>query len=118
MSKSDTRSFFLKLFSSRDRTPSTPKPTSCATAFQSVSILQGATACCASKNYARVRILAKHAPSLPLAKCDMQEQCHCRYVKHADRRTDARRLMDVAGMSAILFDSQERRQKAGRRKTD
>ena len=48
----------------------------------------------------------------------MQHQCHCRYVKHADRRTESRRLIDAIGMSALLFESQERRAKVGRRKND
>jgi hypothetical protein len=122
MSRSDTGSFLSKLFSSPDRssakvstkrdTPSAPTP------FQSVSILQGPKACCASKDLAKVRFLAKQAPALPLAKCAMQHQCHCRYVKHVDRRTESRRLIDVIGMSALLFESQERRAKVGRRKTD
>jgi hypothetical protein len=122
MSRSNTGSFFSKLFSSPDRssaklstkreTPSLPTP------FRSVSILQGPNACCASKDLAKVRFLSKQAPALPLAKCDMQHQCQCRYVKHADRRTESRRLIDAIGMSALLFESQERRAKVGRRKTD
>ena len=122
MTGSKTGSFFSKLFSSREHssaklgtkrdTPSSPA------AFRSASILQGPQACCASKELAKVRFLAKHAPALPLAKCTMQDGCHCRYVKHLDRRTEPRRLIDVAGMSALLFESEERRAKAGRRKTD
>src|SRR5688572_4270198 len=117
MSRSNTGSFFSKLFSSPDRSSAkvsskrdTPAP---AAAFQSVSILQGPNACCASKDLAKVRFLAKQAPMLPLAKCDMQHQCHCRYVKHTDRRTESRRLIDAIGMSALLFESQERRAKVG-----
>jgi hypothetical protein len=122
MSRSNTGSFFSKLFSSPDRSSAkvstkrdTPSP---AAAFQSVSILQGPNACCASKDLAKVRFLAKQAPTLPLAKCAMQHQCHCRYVKHTDRRTESRRLIDAIGMSALLFESQERRAKVGRRKND
>jgi hypothetical protein len=122
MTRPNTGSFFSKLFSSPNSSSAklnakavTSSPPS---AFQSVSILQGPKACCASKDLAKVRFLAKQAPALPLAKCSMQDQCHCRYVKHMDRRTEARRLIDVVGMSALLFESQERRAKAGRRKSD
>ena len=122
MTGSNKGSFFSKLFSSRERSSARlstkrdrPSPPA---AFQSVSILQGPQACCASKDLAKVRFLAKQAPALPLAKCTMQDECHCRYVKHVDRRTEARRLIDAAGMSVMLFESQERRAKVGRRKTD
>jgi hypothetical protein len=124
MTRFNTSSFLSRLFSSSDRDaakvsasakPQRPSP---PTAFQSVSILQGPKACCASKDVAKVRFLTKQAPQLPLASCTMQDQCHCRYVKHADRRTEARRLIDAMGMSALLFESQERRGKPGRRKGD
>ena len=122
MTGSNKGSFFSKLFPSRERSSARvstkrdrPSPPA---AFQSVSILQGPQACCASKDLAKVRFLAKQAPALPLAKCTMQDECHCRYVKHLDRRTDARRLIDAAGMSVMLFESQERRAKVDRRKTD
>jgi hypothetical protein len=47
----------------------------------------------------------------------MQGECRCRYVKHSDRRAEARRLMDV-GVSTAFFDGTERRSKNGRRATD
>lgn len=123
MAGSNTGSFFSKLFSSRERSSTKlgtkrDTPSSHAAAFRSVSILQGPQGCCASKDLAKVRFLAKQAPALPLAKCTMQDGCHCRYVKHPDRRAEPRRLIDVAGMSALLFESEERRATAGRRKTD
>lgn len=124
MSRFNTSSFLSKLFSSSDRdaakvsASAKPQRSSPPTAFQSVSILQGPKACCASKDVAKIRFLTKQAPALPLAGCTMQDECHCRYVKHTDRRTEARRLIDVVGMSALLFESEERRAKAGRRKSD
>lgn len=122
MARSDTGSFFSKLFASRDgssvKVSTKQKPPSASPTFQAVSVLQGPKACCASKDVAKVRFLTKQAPALPLAGCTMQDECHCRYVKHTDRRTEPRRLIDVVGMSALLFESEERRAKAGRRKSD
>jgi hypothetical protein len=112
------RSFISKLFARRDHELPKPKPTSGSlSAFQSVSIGCGAKSCGAAKDLDTLRFLAKRAPALPLATCSMQNQCQCRYVKHSDRRSDVRRLLD-AGMSTLLFESEERRRTAGRRRTD
>jgi hypothetical protein len=114
----DIKSLFLSWFSNRNReTPKAKSVLRAAPAFQAVSIQHGANACCAAKELERVRFLATRAPALPLGTCSMQGQCRCRYVKHADRRTDARRLMDV-GMATVLFDTQDRRHTNGRRVSD
>jgi hypothetical protein len=85
--------------------------------FQGVSIHCGPKACGAAKQLGGRRLLARMAPVLPLAGCGMQGECRCRYVKHSDRRAEARRLMDV-GVSTVFFDGTERRAKNGRRATD
>ncbi len=90
--------------------PSTPM-------FQGVSIQCGPKACGAAKRVGTRRFLARTAPALPLVGCGMQGECRCRYVKHSDRRTEARRLMDD-GVSTAFFDGTERRAKNGRRTTD
>jgi hypothetical protein len=82
--------------------------------FQGVSIQPGVKACNAVKQVGSRRFLAKSVPVLPLAGCGLQGQCHCRYVKHKDRRTDARRLIDC-GLSNSFFDGIERRSKQRRR---
>jgi hypothetical protein len=85
--------------------------------FQGVSIHRGPKVCGAAKQLGERRFLAKTAPVLPLAGCGMQGECRCRYVKHIDRRTEARRLVDV-GVSNAFFDGKEQRSKNGRRTTD
>jgi hypothetical protein len=47
----------------------------------------------------------------------MGKKCQCKYIKHKDRRSEARRLMDF-GMAARLFDGKERRARRGRRGND
>lgn len=57
--------------------------------FHAVSI-EPAKACCAeAQAIGSQRFLSDEAPSLPLPKCGVQE-CGCRYVHHADRRSGAR----------------------------
>lgn len=70
-----------------------------------------------AKKLSEHRFLAKDAPPVPLAGCTMKEHCQCRYLKHKDRRSESRRLVEF-GMSARLFDGSERRRIGGRRKTD
>ena len=64
--------------------------------YQGVSIRPGSKACGAVKQLNQRRFLAKSVPSLPLAGCGLSGQCHCRYVKHADRRSDAGRRSRVS----------------------
>jgi hypothetical protein len=85
--------------------------------FQGVSIHAGPKACGAVKQIDTRRFLAKSVPALPLAACGIAGQCQCRYVKHKDRRSDARRLVDC-GLTNTFFDGAERRSKHRRRKGD
>jgi hypothetical protein len=118
MSQPSRKSFLSKLFSPRTQDSPKPKSTSVRTSFQAVAIQRGPKGCCQkAQQLGQVRFLAKHAPVLPLMGCSMQGECQCRYVKHSDRRIDSRRLMDV-GMSTVLFDTQERRLRKGRRTAD
>jgi hypothetical protein len=82
--------------------------------FQGVSIQPGSKACGAVKQLDNRRFLAKSVPALPLAGCGIAGQCHCRYVKHKDRRSDPRRLVDC-GLSVRFFDGVERRSNQRRR---
>src|SRR6185436_12867602 len=53
-----------------------------------------------------------------LAGCNMRKTCQCKYIKHRDRRSEPRRLIDF-GVVARLFDGNERRaRRAGRRTSD
>jgi hypothetical protein len=99
----------------RDLPRQPPKPV--MPMFQGVSIHRGPKVCGAVKELGEHRFLAKTAPVLPLVGCGMQGECRCRYVKHIDRRTEARRLVDV-GVSNAFFDGKEQRFKNRRRATD
>ena len=85
--------------------------------FQGVSIHGGPKACGAVKQVEARRFLAKSVPALPLAGCGIPGQCQCRYIKHKDRRSDARRLGDY-GLMNSFYDGTERRSKQGRRRVD
>jgi len=66
----------------------------------------------------RADLLRHGAPPLPLAGCNMRKTCQCKYIKHRDRRSEPRRLIDF-GVVARLFDGNERRaRRAGRRTSD
>ena len=86
--------------------------------FQAISIYRGVTCCEMARKFSEHRFLVRDAPPLPLAGCTMRKTCHCKYVKHRDRRAEPRRLIDF-GVAARLFDGRERRaRKAGRRSND
>jgi hypothetical protein len=85
--------------------------------FQSVSIYRGLACCQLAKRFSEHRFLVRDAPTLPLTGCTMRETCQCRYLKHKDRRSEPRRLIDF-GLSTRLFDGRERRGRGGRRSDD
>lgn len=85
--------------------------------FQAVSIYRGTQCCEMARKFSEHRFLARHAPQLPLAGCTMPTGCHCKYIKHLDRRAQTRRLIDF-GMAPRLFDGKERRVRPGRRAGD
>ena len=85
--------------------------------FQAVSIHRGLQCCQLAKRFSEHRFLVRDAPALPLSGCSMRETCQCRYLKHKDRRSEPRRLIDF-GLSTQLFDGRERRGRGGRRSHD
>jgi hypothetical protein len=114
------RKSLLDIFLSRLRkdAPAKPAPSSVAPRpFQAVSIFHGAKSCDVAKRFSDYRFLSKDAPQLPLSGCSMPERCQCRFLKHKDRRTDRRRLVEFAAASRG-FMGQERRQRGGRRSND
>ncbi len=58
--------------------------------YAAVAIRGPATACCASKELAGERFLAKSPPELPLPGCD-QTNCECYFVHYEDRRRESDR---------------------------
>lgn len=74
------------------------------------------TSCAAVQRLSKQRFLAKDAPKLPLAGCDI-EKCRCRYVRYKDRRDDEdRRSLYATGVGGMNIES--RRHSKGRRATD
>jgi hypothetical protein len=85
--------------------------------FQAISIYRGLIACDTAKRFSEHRFLARDAPPLPLTGCTMSKTCQCRYIKHKDRRSEPRRLIDF-GVATRLFDGKERRALNRRRSRD
>jgi hypothetical protein len=63
-------------------------------AYRALAIIPGPGACAVAKRFANHRFLLGEAPSPPLAGCDMQGTCTCKFQKFADRRSDFRRGSD------------------------
>jgi hypothetical protein len=107
----------LAVFLSRIGRRSTQEGKAPARPFQAISIFRGVRACEMARKFSEHRFLTRDAPSLPLSGCTLPESCECRYIRHKDRRAEARRLVDF-GTSARVFDGRERRLRRGRRATD
>ena len=75
--------------------------------------------CAAASALTGQRFLSDDVPSLPLADCDA-ESCHCTYELFDDRRTDARRVSDVAFdiVGEYYEDEKRNRTMSGRRRSD
>ena len=104
----------LARFSTRKEPPAATGP---LRPFQAISIYRGLICCDMARKFSEHRFLARDAPPLPLSGCNMRTNCHCKYIKHKDRRTEPRRLIDF-GMASRLFDGKERRARRGRRNAD
>jgi hypothetical protein len=85
--------------------------------FQAISIYRGLICCELARRFSEHRFLVRDAPQLPLGGCTMRKQCQCKYIKHKDRRSEPRRLIDF-GLAARIFDGRERRARGGRRNDD
>ena len=65
------------------------------------------------------RILATHAPSLPVPNCSMASECRCRFKKYADRREDEDgRRFKFGGERSAWYAGGQRRKSKGRRRSD
>jgi hypothetical protein len=118
MSRLERKSLLEVLWSRLKKRPEqvTPAPRSAPRAFQAVSIFVGANCCQQARRLRDYRFLAKDAPPLPLTGCTQPHACECRYLKHKDRRTEARRFGDFYAMRRDF--AQERRTRRGRRAGD
>jgi hypothetical protein len=111
--KTSLLSGLMARFRSRKEPPAATGP---LRPFQAISIYRGLICCQMARRFSEHRFLVRDAPQLPLNGCSMPKSCKCKYIKHRDRRTEARRLNDF-GLAARLFDGHERR-KNGRRAND
>ena len=88
------------------------------TQWRAVKIAPDLICCAQAEKLAGRVFLATESPSLPLAGCG-QTTCKCRYVHLEDRRSGGDRRIELGELGAYLpTEQEERRQIAGRRKTD
>jgi hypothetical protein len=100
------RPFFLTM-------PQAPKK------FPAVTIARGTKSCPAVDALEGVRILATHAPPLPMTDCSMPAQCRCRFKKYVDRREDEQgRRSNFGQERAAWYAGGQRRKSQGRRDKD
>ncbi len=96
------------------------RPKSGSTAYHSVSINFGPTACTAARELEGRRYLASGAPRFPLPDCDVTK-CECRFAHYGDRREkkDRRSEFQSARQSAETGELHvERRNPEERREED
>jgi hypothetical protein len=113
MKKTSLLGGLLARFGARKEPPEATGP---LRPFQAISIYRGVICCDMARKFSEHRFLVRDAPPLPLSGCSMREKCHCKYVKHRDRRAEPRRLIDF-GVASRLFDGRERRARGGDRRT-
>lgn len=87
--------------------------------YPAVTIVTGAECCGAVSALTGPRILATHAPALPLPNCTMSADCGCRFKKHVDRRDDEQgRRFQYGQERGAWYAGGQRRESRGRRDKD
>lgn len=87
--------------------------------YPAVTIVTPEKCCGAVAALEGVRILAEHAPSLPMSNCTMPKSCHCRFKKYVDRREDEQgRRFKYGGERSAWYAGGQRRKSRGRREID
>lgn len=87
--------------------------------FPAVTVARGAKCCGAVDALEGIRILATHAPTLPMANCSMPSECRCRFKKYVDRREDEQgRRAGFGQERAAWYAGGQRRKSKGRRDKD
>ena len=97
--------------------PPPQRPVPRVNAYQAVAVIPCAKACAAARESTGQRFLARRAPALPLAGCDLPGQCTCRFRKYEDRRVGPQRT-PYASMLVRSYPGQEKRKSPGRRSGD
>ncbi len=83
--------------------------------WRAVSVVAGPAAFAAAQRLRGQRFLTGKAPRLPLAACNNQDQCGCKYQHHPDRRGDTRRTDDEGATTVVKPRGSERRRPGERR---
>ena len=87
--------------------------------YPAVMIVTGTDCCAAVGALEGVRVLAAHAPILPMPNCTMRQKCRCRFKKYVDRREDEEgRRFRFANERGAWFAGSQRRKSRGRRPGD
>jgi hypothetical protein len=87
--------------------------------FPAVTIAAPTRCCEAVSALHGVRILAAHAPALPMPHCTMPAQCRCKFQKYDDRREDEQgRRFKFGQERAAWYSGGQRRKSRGRRTVD
>lgn len=87
--------------------------------YTAVTIATPDKCCGAVSALEGVRILADHAPSLPMPNCTMPKACRCRFKKYVDRREDEQgRRFKYGGERSAWYAGGQRRKSRGRREID
>ena len=84
-----------------------------------MTIVSAANCCGAAKALEGVRVLAEHAPPLPVPNCTIPKECRCRFKKYLDRREDDQgRRFKYGGERSAWYSGSQRRKSRGRRDQD
>lgn len=87
--------------------------------YPAITIATPLTCCEAVGALEGMRILATHAPRLPMPDCSMPERCRCRFQKYSDRRDDEQgRRFRFGGERSAWYNGSQRRKSPGRRTAD
>lgn len=87
--------------------------------FPAVMIAMPLKCCSAVDALDGTRILAIHAPTLPMPNCTMPDKCRCKFQKYRDRRDDDQgRRFRYGQESAAWYSGAQRRKARGRRLAD
>jgi len=87
--------------------------------FPAVTVAMPAKRCEAVSSLKRNRILAMHAPTLPMPKCSMPGECRCKFQKYTDRREDDQgRRFSFGRERGAWYAGSHRRNSPGRRSAD
>jgi hypothetical protein len=87
--------------------------------YPAVTIVTPDKCCGAVGALQGTRILAEHAPPLPMPNCSMPKACRCRFKKYVDRREDEQgRRSKFGSERSAWYAGGQRRKSRGRREPD